>query len=276
MNRDAIAHPREKTTALSWRRIFLPTEHGSWALVFEPVALGLLVAPSISGLFLGLGVTVGFLSRRPMQLGWSQKTLDLTTRYIARRSARALWTFAAIFLGAAIYRSPFNTVIPLGIAVPLLLLFAWFDRLGRARHLIAELASTAACSLLPVAMALSDGFANRDAVALGIANLARAWPTLLVVRTWLRRSRGETQSFVPALLAQLLAPAFLAVLAQSDVLPWPVVAINALLSVRALVLFSLPPKHFSAKQLGIFEAIGGVLYVASLALAYAGHQSGSR
>jgi hypothetical protein len=34
------------TNRLSHRDLLLPKEHGGWSLAFEPVALGLLVAPS--------------------------------------------------------------------------------------------------------------------------------------------------------------------------------------------------------------------------------------
>ena len=32
-----------------WRSVAVPTEHGGWGLTFEPVLLGLIVAPSWAG-----------------------------------------------------------------------------------------------------------------------------------------------------------------------------------------------------------------------------------
>ena len=42
----------------SWRELVLPKEHGSWAFAFEPIALGLLIAPSPAGGWLALAMAV--------------------------------------------------------------------------------------------------------------------------------------------------------------------------------------------------------------------------
>src|ERR1017187_2204793 len=60
----------------SWRaaiQLTLPKEHGSWSLALEPVAFGLLVAPSASGAGLALAAVSGFFLRRPMKLLLSRK-----------------------------------------------------------------------------------------------------------------------------------------------------------------------------------------------------------
>jgi hypothetical protein len=44
-----------------WRDVILPKEHGSWSLALEPIALGLLVAPSWAGGSLAVAVLAGFL-----------------------------------------------------------------------------------------------------------------------------------------------------------------------------------------------------------------------
>ena len=46
-----------------WREVVkltLPKEHGSWSLALEPVAFGLLVAPSAAGAALALAAGLGF------------------------------------------------------------------------------------------------------------------------------------------------------------------------------------------------------------------------
>ena len=48
---------------IHWReaiKLTLPNEHGSWSLALEPLALGLLVAPSAAGAALGLAAACGF------------------------------------------------------------------------------------------------------------------------------------------------------------------------------------------------------------------------
>ena len=50
------------------KSIALPSEHGGWSLVLEPVVLGLLVIPSLAGLFLGLTALFLFLLRHPLRI----------------------------------------------------------------------------------------------------------------------------------------------------------------------------------------------------------------
>ncbi|MBI4622216.1 MAG: YwiC-like family protein [Verrucomicrobia bacterium] len=52
---------------LSWRELVLPKEHGSWAFAFEPIALGLLIAPSAAGGWLAPALASAFFARRPLR-----------------------------------------------------------------------------------------------------------------------------------------------------------------------------------------------------------------
>jgi hypothetical protein len=40
------------------RLVALPAEHGGWGLLLEPIALGLAVAPSLAGTFLGMFIVL--------------------------------------------------------------------------------------------------------------------------------------------------------------------------------------------------------------------------
>lgn len=53
--------------------VFLPKEHGSWSLALEPLALGLLVAPSLAGGALAGAVLAGFFARRPLKAALARK-----------------------------------------------------------------------------------------------------------------------------------------------------------------------------------------------------------
>src|SRR5688572_20448088 len=61
--------------------VFLPKEHGSWSLALEPLALGLLIAPSWAGGALAGAVLAGFFVRRPLKAAF---TADLQRRREAR------------------------------------------------------------------------------------------------------------------------------------------------------------------------------------------------
>ena len=79
----------------SWRELIWPKEHGSWSLAFEPVALGLLCAPSVGGLFLGLAVTAGFFARRPLRIAVHEERIERR-----RAAGAAVATCAVLALGA--------------------------------------------------------------------------------------------------------------------------------------------------------------------------------
>ncbi len=50
------------------RSVALPVEHGGWGLLLEPIALGLLVAPSLAGFCLSVAAAGAFLARHPLKL----------------------------------------------------------------------------------------------------------------------------------------------------------------------------------------------------------------
>jgi hypothetical protein len=49
-------------------KLILPKEHGSWSLALEPLALGLLAAPSLAGGPLAIAAIAGFFLRRPLKI----------------------------------------------------------------------------------------------------------------------------------------------------------------------------------------------------------------
>ena len=78
------------TSLPTLKSLLLPKEHGSWSLAFEPLVLGLLVAPSVGGLGLAAAMIAGFFLRRPLKLAVTLPAADL------RRSAARNW---ALLLG---------------------------------------------------------------------------------------------------------------------------------------------------------------------------------
>jgi len=71
--------------ATNIRAVALPAEHGGWALIVEPIALGLLVAPSLTGLFIGAGALASFLVRHPLKLAVG----DRRKKHILKRTSLA-------------------------------------------------------------------------------------------------------------------------------------------------------------------------------------------
>src|SRR5437762_11678455 len=50
------------------RTIALPVEHGGWGISLEPVLLGLRVAPSQAGAWVGVATLGAFLARHPLKV----------------------------------------------------------------------------------------------------------------------------------------------------------------------------------------------------------------
>jgi hypothetical protein len=89
--------------AVPWRNVVLPAEHGGWGLSAEPVLLGLVPAPSLAGVCLGLATLTGFLSRHPLRLVLMDRRKD--ARYPRTKLAERVFVgeafLALLFLGAA-------------------------------------------------------------------------------------------------------------------------------------------------------------------------------
>src|SRR6476661_3892164 len=49
-------------------QIALPSEHGGWGLLFEPLVAGLAIAPSVGGLCIAVMTVGAFLTRQPLKM----------------------------------------------------------------------------------------------------------------------------------------------------------------------------------------------------------------
>lgn len=72
-------------------RVLVPADHGSWALVASPLALGLLLSRGV-GLACAVGVVAAFLARQPARLAWT----DLRRGRIYPRTRWAIGWSAAL------------------------------------------------------------------------------------------------------------------------------------------------------------------------------------
>lgn len=273
------------TASASFRSLVVPREHGSWSLALEPVALGLLVAPSRPGFFFALAVVAGFFTRRPLKLAATLPPAD------PRHAAALRWTllFAAIAIlalstatlstatttaaapaafGANKQQSLFAPLWPLLLAVPFGAAFLWFDLRGEMREAEAELAGTAAFALVPATFATLAGWSVAPALALAALMLARSVPTVLTVRAYLRIAKNKPAQPAPALASALLSFAIVAALASRLHAPLAACTLVFVLALRTVWLLSPLSPDWSARRVGMAEAIVGLAYLAGLALAY--------
>lgn len=263
------------TTAPTARSLLLPKEHGSWSLAFEPLALGLLVAPSLPGLALAAAVAAGFFTRRPLKLAATlpdsdprrQPALAWALR-LAVLATAALLVAAALALERNTPQAPGFALWPLLLAAPFGALFLWFDLRNEMREAEAELTGCATFAFVPAACATLAGWPPIHALSLAGVMLARSLPTVLAVRTFLRLGKGETTSPAWPLFAATGSGLALALLASRGYVPRTAPALSLLLLARALLYVTPWRPAWSARRVGVTEAVLGTTYVLALAAAY--------
>ncbi|MFI5337407.1 MAG: YwiC-like family protein [Opitutales bacterium] len=254
--------------ASSLRTLLLPKEHGSWSLALEPLALGLLVAPSLPGAVLALAVMAGFFTRRPLKLGVTLPAVD--PRWMeARRWAWRLGSVAvAAIVAVVLMANSASALWPLLLAVPFGAFFLWFDLRNEMREAEAELAGCTAFAVLPAAFATLAGWPPAHALGLAVIMLARSIPTVLAVRTFLRLGKGQPVGPALPLFAAAGAALALAGLTVRGLVPHAAPWLALLLLVRACFYTTPLRPDWPARRVGLIEMVAGAVFVAVLAIAY--------
>jgi hypothetical protein len=249
-----------------WRELVLPKEHGSWSLALEPLALGLIAAPSAAGGCLALAVTAAFFARRPLRIAWrdarAERRRDACMPLAACVGVAVVALVAAMILGGV---SWVLWLVPSSVAGAL---FLSYDLRNGGREEAAEIAGAAAFALLPAALAAIAGAAPAVAIALGLVMGGRAVPTVLCVRAALRGAKTGVRRPAPALLAAVAALAIGVMLARSGLAPETAGAALAVLSLRAIALLVYPRPPLRARTIGMIEAALGVAFVFAVALTW--------
>ncbi|MGD2116242.1 MAG: YwiC-like family protein [Acidobacteriota bacterium] len=258
--------------ASRWRSVALPAEHGSWGLVGEPVALGLLVAFSPAALLLALGSFAGFLAHRPLKLLYGD--LNRGRRYprtvLAGRFAAGFVTLAlTCFAGALALAGP-GLLVPLLFAGPLAAVFLVYD-LKPGRSWQAELAAPAAFASAAASMALASGRALPAALALWAVMAARSVPTVLYVRERVRFERNgglRAGAVGQAVAGHLAALGGVALLIRAELLPVLAAVAVGLLAVRTVHGLSRARFGRTARSVGFQEIAWGVVTVLLVAAGF--------
>ncbi|HSL82878.1 MAG TPA: YwiC-like family protein, partial [Thermoanaerobaculia bacterium] len=255
-----------RPAGVRWQAVALPPEHGSWGLVGEPVALGLLVAPAWAPFLVGLGAFAGFLAYRPAKLAWGD--LRRGKRYprtvLARRLATAFGLLAVLALGGALRlgwaaAGP-GWLLPFALAAPFGIVFVAYDlRPGRSWQ--AEVTAPAAFAATAAAMAWAGGLPPAVALSLWAAMAARAVPSVLYVRERLGLERGESSRPASGVAAHLAGLAAVAAIAAAGWLPWLAASAVALHLVRAAWGLSRFRRPAAPRAIGFSEIGWGVVTV---------------
>lgn len=252
------------------RPVALPVEHGGWSLLLEPIALGLVLAPSPSGLFISVSALCFFLARHPYKIAakeWSSSKrgdrFPLAVRF-------ASFYFAAGVLSGAVAIRAGGTrfLLPVLMAAPLVGLQLFHDSKGRSRAPLAEIAGAFAVGSLATAVATGAGWPARMAFGLWAIVVARSVPTVLYLRVRLRISRRKVANRVNVICAHALAVLALMALAWMLVVPWLAAIAIGVLTVRAAMGLRNNAPVVRPQTLGLREIGFGLLTVLATVIGY--------
>jgi len=93
-------------------------------------------------------------------------------------------------------------------------------------------------------------------------------PTIVAVRTYLRLSRNQPASPRAALVVGTGALAAMMLLAAAELVPWLAATWSGLLLLRSAGYVASYRPTWSARRVGITEAVLGVIYVGTMAHVY--------
>lgn len=258
-----------KARRVSFKSVALPAEHGSWSLVLEPILLGLLVAPSVTGAAWAASAFLLFMAYRPLTLAWGDRR-----RGRSYERTRLAWRYGGVYLaGAAVcgllalLSGGWRPLLPLPAALPFLIVFLAYDQ-RPGRSLAAELAAPGGFAAVVAVMAMSAGWELVPALALWGTMIARATPAVLYVRARLKLDKGKVPRFSGVWLSHLLAIAAMAGLAIPGLAPWSAAVAMVILLGRAIWGLSAYRWPRSVKGLGILEIGFGLLTVLLIAAGY--------
>ena len=251
----------------SLRSVALPVEHGGWSLTLEPVVLGLLVAPSWPGVALGLAALVAFTARTPLKLvlvdRWRGRWLPRTS--LAARALGAQLTLVAALVALAGAVAGFDFLLPVGVALPLILIELWYDMRSRSRRLLPELTGAVGIGAAAAAIAIAGEAGLELAFGLWAVIAARSTAAIPYVRHQISRTKTHPSPVWYSDVAQMVAVLGAAAGSVAALIPPASVAALAVVGAADLVAVRLPPRRAAA--IGVEQVVSGLLVVLVTAFA---------
>lgn len=191
----------------SWKAVAIPSEHGGWGLTLEPVLLGLLVAPSIAGLALGLAALLAFLVRTPLKLALVDVRRErwLARSALASKVAASELSLIAGLVVLVVVRSGWAWTVPVLVAAPLVCVQLWFDVRSRGRRLLPELCGAVGMAGTVATIVIAAGKGRPLAAAAWLVLAARSVGAIPFVRVQIVRLRRGAGSSRASDIAQVVA-----------------------------------------------------------------------
>ena len=254
-----------------WRTVALPTEHGGWGFVSEPILLGLLLAPTWGGLAFGIAAFAAFLLRHPLKLYVKDVRAQRSVpRTLAARRFVLIYSGVMIAAGLLVlWRMPSPAaLISAGLATPLIGIQLWHDVRNQGRSLTAELAGGVATGAFASSIVLLGGWVFFTALGLWLVLAVKALTAVLYVRSRLRLERDKPAGRTLTLTMHGLGLVILLIAAVLAWLPWTAPVGMGVLTVRAAIGLSHWRKARPPKIIGFQEMGYGFGFVFLLAAGY--------
>lgn len=268
---DSSQEPTPSPTGrVRWRSVAIPSEHGGWGMLISPILLGLLVVPSLTGLFLILIDVAAFMARTPLKIVW--KDWQRGRRY-ARTAAAVkvlgLYGLLAVFglAGALVSGGPVP-LVPMFVVLPLAIVVLYFDLLSTSRQLLPELLAPLTLSAVVAGMALASGWDWPHVLGIWAIPLMRSVPAVLFVRARIRLDRDRPAAVGTAVVVHVLALAIALALVWAGLIPFLTAVAFFILLVRAAFGLSPYRRESSIKRLGWSEIVFGLMTVFLSAIGY--------
>jgi archaellum biogenesis protein FlaJ (TadC family) len=265
------------------KKIPLPREHGSWAMLIVPLIIGLAVAGqwTWSSIWL-IAATMGlFLLRYPIDTVIKTRKRPTSDRMVLIRWAFVYGLIAALCGGWLIVIDRLYWLIPLGMLSAVLLGYHWW-LVERRQEMSARGELAGICGLAlgaPLAYYVATGTLNGTALALWIVNALYFGGTVFYIKLKVRQQPKEP---APDRISERLVKAK-ACLSYQSVSLTILIMLAALTSLPALVLLAFVPmtlkvvigatrwqdrKSLSLRRLGVIEMAHAMLFAVLIVVAF--------
>lgn len=247
-----------RPTNFRWQTVALPTEHGGWGLLIEPLLLGLLLAPTWPGLALSVAAFAAFLLRHPLKLVVKDYRAGRTVRR-TQAAQQMVLLYGGVMAAAGLLMlwgmPSLMALVPLLLALPLIAIQLWHDVQNKGRHLLAELAGALATGAFAASIVLMGDTAPPVAFALWLALAVKGLTAVMYVRARIRLERDKPANRPAALIAHGVGWLMLLGLAAVNLLPWTALLAMTILVGRAVLGLSQwrqprPPKAIGFQEMG--------------------------
>lgn len=235
----------------------------------EPLLLGLLVAPSLSGVGIAMAAVFAFLARHPFKLAAGDwRSGRRTARTAAAERIALLFAGGAASGLALAARAASSWWLPLVAAAPLAVIQLAYDVRHKGRQLLPELLGGIALGSTAAAVVLAGGRGLPVAAALWSLAAAKAAAAILYVRARLRSDRDMSFSRGGVFSIHALGVLLASILAAESLAPWSAAAAFLLLLGRAIHGLSRFHRRVRPQLVGKMELAYGFAFVLFVALGY--------